>query len=98
MYVTCHCHNNGNNKGATSMTPKKNNVGFQAQYVSQLKWNISMQRDPDWSGDTIYVLGMKNGAPRDLIVTAHYKVPVYKCTDLNWAVSSAAPTSVAAAQ
>jgi hypothetical protein len=29
MYVTCHCHNNGNNKGATTMTAKKNNVGFQ---------------------------------------------------------------------
>jgi ParB family transcriptional regulator, chromosome partitioning protein len=29
MYVTCHCHDNGNSKGATTMTPKKMNAGFQ---------------------------------------------------------------------
>jgi ParB-like nuclease domain len=29
MYVTCHCHDNGNSKGATTMTVKKINTGFQ---------------------------------------------------------------------
>src|SRR5882757_7090 len=36
MYVTCHCHNNGNNKGATTMTPKKNNVGFQTLALTDI--------------------------------------------------------------
>jgi ParB family chromosome partitioning protein len=36
MYVTCHCHNNGNNKGATTMTTKKNNVGFQTLALTDI--------------------------------------------------------------
>jgi ParB family transcriptional regulator, chromosome partitioning protein len=36
MYVTCHCHNNGNSKGATTMTTKKNNVGFQTLALTDI--------------------------------------------------------------
>jgi len=36
MYVTCHYHNNGNSKGATTMTTKKNNVGFQTLALTNI--------------------------------------------------------------
>ena len=36
MYVTCHCHNNSKSKGATTMTTKKNNVGFQTLALTDI--------------------------------------------------------------
>jgi ParB family chromosome partitioning protein len=36
MYVTCHCNNNSKSKGATTMTTKKNNVGFQTLALTDI--------------------------------------------------------------
>jgi ParB family transcriptional regulator, chromosome partitioning protein len=36
MYVTCHCHNNGKSKGATIMTTRKVNVGFQTLALTDI--------------------------------------------------------------
>jgi hypothetical protein len=36
MYVTCHCHDNSNSKGATTMTATKINAGFQTLALSSI--------------------------------------------------------------
>jgi ParB-like nuclease domain len=44
MYVTCHCHDNGNSKGATTMTAKKINAGFQTIALANIHESITNPR------------------------------------------------------
>jgi hypothetical protein len=55
-----------------------------AIYVASQKFGANLSRNPDWQGDTIYLVGMKNGAPRKVVVTAHYKVPTLQCHEVDW--------------